>query len=78
MTAKYNGGPAFPTEPRGIVYGDAYDGMTMRDWFAGQATDSDIKELMRIYDSAGRITDQYRTREQARYAFADLMLEARK
>lgn len=27
-----NGGPAFPTNE-----GDTYDGMTLRDWFAGQA-----------------------------------------
>jgi len=31
------GGPAFPTEPRGPAYGNKYDGMTLRDWFAGQA-----------------------------------------
>ena len=30
------GGPAFPTEPRGPAYGNKYDGMTLRDWFAGQ------------------------------------------
>lgn len=35
-TLKY-GGPAFPTEPRGSVYGNKHDGMTLRDWFAGQA-----------------------------------------
>ena len=37
MTDRHDGGSAFPTEPRGPVHGKAYDGMSLRDWFAGQA-----------------------------------------
>jgi len=39
MTTKDNGGQAFPTHP--ILYGSAdqhlAQGMSLRDWFAGQA-----------------------------------------
>jgi len=35
MTAP-NNPPAFPTDGR-IQHGAVYDGMTLRDWFAGQA-----------------------------------------
>lgn len=34
MTQKDNGGPAFPTTAGQVVYSH---GMTLRDWFAGQA-----------------------------------------
>lgn len=36
MTKIDDGGPAFPTDGR-IQHGTPYDGMAMRDWFAGQA-----------------------------------------
>jgi hypothetical protein len=70
-----NGGPAFPYafhfpeqdgEPSGISLG-----MTLRDWFAGRATEQDIEHHQ--CSSAWRIT-----REQAKYAYADAMLAARK
>ena len=62
-----DGGAAFPTEPRGTVHGRRYDGMTLRDWFAGQAlANPDIC----------RRDDEYPQRTA--YAFADAMLEARK
>lgn len=58
-----DGGPAFPTR-----YHEDMHGMTLRDWFAGQAL-------------AGLVTD-YSTKEAkllARhcYEYADAMLEAR-
>jgi hypothetical protein len=41
MTTKPDGGPAFPHDGRdngpGNIKGRAHDGMTLRDWFAGQA-----------------------------------------
>ena len=35
MTDKYTGGPAFPAPYDG--HGGGPEGMTLRDWFAGQA-----------------------------------------
>lgn len=50
---KDNGGPAFPFE---IEHGDGsftnYTGMTLRDWFAGQALSS-ISECLEWDYSAG-------------------------
>ena len=85
---KDTGGPAFPT-PR-YERGDMYSlGMTLRDYFAIHATEEDIQR----YLPTGRIIEvvvermiglkevekqpERRTREQARYAFADAMLKAR-
>jgi hypothetical protein len=60
-----NGGPAFPFDG---YYGETY-GMTLRDWFAGQAL-------------AGLIADPSRDgsaddRARYAYAYADAMLRAR-
>jgi hypothetical protein len=40
MTARDNGGPAFPNIARDMMEGEKWrwiDGMSLRDWFAGQA-----------------------------------------
>lgn len=42
MSAKTNGGPAFPAQPiyqhpHGATGMSSQEGMTLRDWFAGQA-----------------------------------------
>lgn len=82
---KDTGGPAFPCP-------DEFkpeSGMTLRDYFAIRATEEDIQR----YLPTGRIIEvvvermiglkevekqpERRTREQARYAFADAMLKAR-
>ena len=53
--------------------------MSLRDWFAGRATEADIEA-----HSGGTINPQTgnaygcRTREQAKYAYADAMIAARK
>jgi hypothetical protein len=71
-----DGGPAFPVQGydnpnHGWQYGD--NGMSLRDWFAGQATVEDIK----YYMSTSR--DGFaRTPVEARWQFADAMLAARK
>ena len=66
MSAKINdGGAAFP-----ILRSDQ-PGMTLRDWFAGQATESDV---MHWRNAVGIGC----TRETAKYAYADAMLAARK
>jgi len=75
------GGPAFPT-------GTAFQGMTLRDYFAAKATEEDIKahregsmEEHIAVDGTGRKYITHRntryTREQAKYRYADAMLKAR-
>jgi hypothetical protein len=66
MSIKDNGGPAFP-----VVNGRADKGMTLRDWFAGQALIVTLKP--NVEKGAGpeaAATDAYWV--------ADAMLEARK
>lgn len=63
------GGPAFPTlliEPK---YGSGYKGMTLRDYFAGQAMNGIMAESSpsNASDWVGRIS----------YAIADSMITAR-
>ena len=75
MTANDNGGPAFP---RPAVCGDgftAYEeavGMTLRDWFAGQA----MAGLL-AYPGAGEWASPDKLAVNV-YRYADAMLEARK
>jgi hypothetical protein len=68
MSDKKTGGPAFPTEPRSSVHGKKYDGMTLRDWFAGQA-------LAGLLAQGGSATWE-RDAENA-YQAADAMIAAR-
>ncbi len=70
MTAPINnGGPAFPT-PTALAY---VPGLTLRDWFAGQATEDDIRDHLGKYQNYAWEF----TREQAKYRYAAAMLEAR-
>ena len=77
MSAKINdGGPAFPCtppdgNPNAYAMFPSGPGMTLRDWFAGQATESDV---MHWRNAVGIGC----TRETAKYAYADAMLAARK
>lgn len=71
MGVKNTGGSAFPTEPRGPIHGSAYDGMTLRDWFAGQA----VVGLGRAWLNGGADDTML---AQFSYQIADAMLEARK
>ena len=64
MTDKINdGGPAFPHQKED---GSPYWGMSLRDWFAGQAL-----------SASGLTADPKLTAEWA-YLYADAMLEVRK
>lgn len=73
-----DGGPAFPFSfhMEGFDRVTA-DGMSLRDWFAGRATEKDIEQYRWRYSAGGKIQIDL-TREQSRYAYADAMLAARK
>ena len=86
-----DGGPAFPgfqyTEGYGTVrhvYGpdgqhhiEIHDpGMTLRDRFAGQATEEDISAHVER-DENGVCVISLGSRERAKYAYADAMIAAR-
>lgn len=69
MADKINdGGPAFPRSSGGGAYGTAQSGMSLRDWFAGQA-------LIGLLASPG-VTPTGATVRWA-YEHADAMLAAR-
>ena len=71
MDQTNDGGPAFPV-PRDAPV----DGMSLRDYFAGQASENDIaNHRYRLYHGGGCIEES--TREQCRYAYADAMLAER-
>ena len=50
-------------------------GMSLRDWFAGQASERDIA-VHQYYYFEGK--DRRRSREQAKYVYADKMMQARR
>ena len=76
MSERNDGGAAFPTEPRGPAYGKHHDGMTLRDWFAGQAL-AGMKPPT-VYVGAEETKQSFRRQAQDAYWLADAMLEARK
>ena len=76
-----DGGPVFPhgqyavnTENGCRVY-EPWPGMTLRDWFAGQASENDIAEHQ-LDEWGGKLPNV--SRECAKYLYADAMLAARK
>jgi hypothetical protein len=78
-TQHHDGGPAFPA-PAGVSH-ITLQGMTLRDWFAGQAL-SGIRELQGNYVSDS--DQERRTAErravwaaEAAYRYADAMLGQR-
>jgi hypothetical protein len=84
MSAEINdGGPAFPvalpvlTEPSVLM--EASVGITVRDWLAAHATEEDIEEH-RKHRTCPLTGSAYscRTREAAKYAYADEMIRTRK
>lgn len=62
-------GPAFPLQPASMPEAH-YLGMTLRDWFAGQALAGLLAESMHDCGPSGIAHDCYQ--------YADAMLEARK
>lgn len=67
--SKKTGGPAFPI--KGPVMTSDEQGMTLRDYFAVRASEQDINVILCF-------APEHLTRAQARYRYADAMLEARK
>lgn len=75
MSNKDNGGPAFPFGQTDSVSGQLVNGwgskgMTLRDYFAAKANESDVSDIM---ESSSIVL----TRQQARYIHADRMLQER-
>ena len=79
-----DGGPAFPLNSDGQMEFDGSTGMTLRDWFAGQALPAIIAEYHTDLRSDGMNVQLtigcYESIEIAHeaYAMADAMLAARK
>jgi hypothetical protein len=74
-----DGGPAFPVpmipcDRYGSYTSIEFGGMTLRDWFAGQASEADITHWFDVFYANGIS----KTREECKYAHADAMLAARK
>jgi len=88
---KETGGPAFPAS---YYTDDGEwakrDGMTLRDYFAAKASEDDVayykflggyQEIVKVAPDGTKYIVQEantRTREEAKYAYADEMLKARK
>ena len=84
--SKDTSGPAFPIVIDTGQSVEWHRGMNLRDYFAAKASEEDIgfwRLTGRMAIEASSITGrplevpELRTREQARYAFADAMLKAR-
>lgn len=73
-----HGGPAFPLQSIGPDFAPGFGGMTLRDWFAGQAPDmpdqwwEDTKE-----EHGGGAGSWAEAIASWRYFYADAMLAAR-
>ena len=79
MSQINDGGPAFPVpdtyHPNGQVqYGAT--GMSLRDWFAGNARESDIQRHQRLIERSNGYTYQPSV-EECKYAYAKAMIKAR-
>jgi hypothetical protein len=80
-----NGGPAFPLNheiphPKGLRYDVHWDGMTLRDWFAGQALPAVIAYALEnpsriAADETGNVGPEVC---RLAYETADGMIKARK
>jgi hypothetical protein len=70
-----DGGPAWPNND---AHGCAYAGMTLRDWFAGQALAGDMVEGTDGFWSSETSDKVLILRAKFLYRFADAMIEARK
>ena len=81
MSDKQNdGGPAFPCESYGHRNGKETtiptNGMSLRDWFAAQASEEDINAAL-TGGLQAHVPRSQISRAWAKYAYADWMLAAR-
>ncbi len=73
---KDNGGPAFPTVYANLEGHYGTTGISMRDYMAIHASESDVERVM--LENFDHIIEVYLvTRQQARYMHADFMLAER-
>lgn len=70
MSATREGTPAFPTSPNTQPGFYKHHGMSLRDWFAGQA-------LLGMYQRMRPTCTEYEANAYDAYAQADAMLKAR-
>lgn len=70
-----DGGPAFPDPVRAVGQGAGPPGMGPSDWFAGLATDADVAEYQ---EYSCELAGFRYTRAEAKYRYADAIVEARK
>lgn len=81
--SKPDGGPAFPTRSN-VGANDFISGMTLRDWFAGQALAGIManperwRDIQRLYDK-GKMTydDASKSNATKAYSIADAMIAER-
>lgn len=78
MTAKSTGGDAFPN-PGSTDWGvHPTPGMTLRDYFAGEALPALLTQTYEMLSQTGRQADSvYEIAAEAAYEAADAMLEVR-
>ena len=72
---KDDGGAAFPVSFEGAAHQDFNEGMSLRDWFAGTASDDDVEGIMLKHSGYG---SNGISRQAARYEHADVMLAERR
>lgn len=81
MSKKETGGHAFPTQ--WVTHGNTYDGMTLRDWFAGQIINGICSAPFNIDQARDSLRDHERAMTIAQllagrsYELADAMLAER-
>jgi hypothetical protein len=78
-TTPKDGGPAFPLQSIGPDFNPGYHGMTLRDWFAGQALAGIMGDMERAWSEA-KATRQASMPDflaGAAYRYADAMIAAR-
>jgi len=79
MSAKNDGGPAFPLQIAPLPDSEIQCGMSLRDWFAGQALQGLMSnyELLKMLDEQSPKLPTRHVAAQHAYGFADAMLKER-
>lgn len=82
MTKPNDGGPAFPVpevliESESICHPSAYQGMSIRDWFAGMALQGILASPRTPVNKSGEASGDSETIAYLSYVMADAMLKER-